>query len=59
MTTMWKSNLDKGDEVFWEDPDDGKCSGLYTVLRNHKSSKILELENDSGSYVQVFWSEVR
>jgi len=28
----WKARLQSGDEVTWNDPDEGKCSGVYKIV---------------------------
>ena len=53
----WRKELDKGDEVYWTDPDDGKCSGYYTVLAVRPDDVVL-LQNDDGSEVEAWITEV-
>lgn len=48
--------LHPGDEVYWNDPDDGVSSGHYTVLGRH--GDILYLKNLDGSEVEVFAHEL-
>ena len=46
-----------GDEVFWTDPDEGKCSGYYHIMKIH-SDEIVFLKNDEGSEVDAFVHEL-
>lgn len=61
----WKANLRSGDEVRWNDPDGGICSGVYRITsidnpagRITGESTVLWLTNDAGSEVQVYASEL-
>ena len=45
-----------GDEVFWEDPDNGACSGFYTIRRI--TGEIFFITNLAGSEVEVFAHEI-
>jgi len=49
--------LHVGAEVFWNDPDDGISSGYFTVTKII-SDEIIQLENDEGSVIEAFVSEV-
>lgn len=58
--------LDVGDEVSWEDPDDGTCSGIFFVTeivtengRLANMEDVLIIRNDQGSVVEVYASELR
>jgi len=31
----WRANLGAGDEVYWNDPDEGACSGHGVFVRHH------------------------
>ena len=60
------SELSVGDEVFWNDPDNGLGRGIYTIQSIHtQSGKILHgsdvcfLKNESGSEAEVFAFELR
>ncbi|ACK79203.1 hypothetical protein AFE_1313 [Acidithiobacillus ferrooxidans ATCC 23270] len=46
-----------GDEVFWEDPDNGISSGYYTILEI--KGEIFVLKNQAGSVTEAFAYEVR
>ena len=46
-----------GDEVWWEDPNDGVCSGHYRV--SDIDGYLLTLENDTGYFAKVFTSQCK
>jgi hypothetical protein len=57
--------LQKGDEVFWHDPDNGISSGFYEVVSILSESgtvesedTILFIKNKSGSEAEVFAHEL-
>jgi hypothetical protein len=57
------SELSIGDEVFWNDPDDGISSGVYTIV-DIPSGKLLHqddictIKNAHDSEVDVFAHEL-
>ena len=60
------SELSVGDEVVWNDPDDGLGRGIYTIQAIHtQSGKLLHgsdvcfLKNESGSEAEVFAFELK
>lgn len=52
MTNTYKT----GDRVYWNDPDNGECSGEYEILE--VKGEIYVLKNDHGSIVEVFENEL-
>ena len=55
-----------GDEVYWNDPDEGFSSGYYRVHDIYSESKtaedsdtILFLKNEAGSEAEVFAHEIK
>jgi len=59
------TELNVGDEVFWNDPDQGISSGIYKIHAIHtESGKLLHssdvcfLKNDAGSEAEVFAHEL-
>jgi len=50
-------DLREGDEVYWNDPDNGICSGIYKI-KEFLSAEILLIENEQGSEVEVFRHEL-
>lgn len=54
-------NFEVGDEVYWNDPDGGTCSGLYTVkdkLVDDGNHSVWLIVNVKGSEVEVFQFEL-
>jgi len=49
--------MDELQEVYWTDPDDGLCSGWYTI-RTFISEEIVLLTNEEGSEVEAFVHEL-
>ena len=47
-----------GDEVWWEDPDDGNSSGTYEIVDIDIDQDVLVLSNGS-SIVEAFTDECR
>ena len=47
----------KGDEVWWEDPDDSACSGLFVVTEAESAEQIV-LQNAAGSIAEATSEEV-
>jgi hypothetical protein len=51
--------LHKGDEVFWNDPDEGACSRM---LKIHSIEvippNVVKIEEVDGSYVEVYAREL-
>jgi hypothetical protein len=55
-----KPKYNVGDEVYWNDPDDGACSGIYKVIDiNDDFSRYVYLLRDSkGNETQAFEFEL-
>ena len=45
-----------GDEVWWEDPDDGTSSGKYEVVDIDRDNNVLTL-SDGSSIVEAYSDE--
>jgi hypothetical protein len=56
----WKDALKPGDEVFWNDPDDGRCSGVCKIVDFNADgeSVVLSRIEDSNSMVEAFITEL-
>lgn len=50
------ANYKNGDKVYWNDPDNGECSGEYEILE--VKEEIYVLKNKDGSTVEVFENEL-
>jgi len=46
-----------GDEVYWNDPDEGKCSGVYKI-KEFRDLTVVVLGLDDGTEVEAFFDEV-
>ena len=53
-------NLQKGDEVHWEDPDKGLCS-RYIIIQDieiSEDNKIVKIWGKDGDYLECFPCEL-
>jgi hypothetical protein len=50
--------LNPGDEVFWNDPDDGVCSRVYVISRICISGDIITITDVDGSDLECFAKEL-
>jgi hypothetical protein len=51
------NDLHEGAEVYWNDPDDGICSGWY-IIEKAITDEIVLLRNDAGSELEAYISEL-
>lgn len=57
-------NLHNGDEVWWDDPDDGKCSRYHTIQDITYAGKIgdddcvISIRDIDGSVLECFAREL-
>ena len=60
MTTEEVRNLKNGDEVFWNDPDNGLTSRHITIqaIELFNSDCILRIMGDDGSTLECFAHEL-
>lgn len=60
MTRKEAQSLHPGDEVFWNDPDDGKCSRTYHIrtIEVLAQSDIVIIHGYDGSSLECFASEL-
>jgi hypothetical protein len=65
MKIQEKRLLNIGDEVYWVDPDDSLCSGVYKVQEIRTSTgrvidedSVLVLTSSRGSVTDVYASEL-
>jgi hypothetical protein len=55
----WKEALAPGDEVFWNDPDDGRCSAIYKIVEiTNDDPPVYRLRNDAGSETEAWLGEL-
>lgn len=50
--------LHRGDQVFWTDPDGGRCSRHYTILEIEYVGGIVKLTDVSGDYLECYAREL-
>jgi hypothetical protein len=51
--------LAPGDEVYWEDPDEGACSRYITIRRIDVGPSIIQIYGTDGSYLECFSHELK
>ena len=54
---MTRDEVHVGAEVYWNDPDDGLCSGYYIVVE-FRSYDVVLLKNHSGSETEAYCHEL-
>lgn len=66
MNMKEKRLLEKGDEIYWIDPDNNNASGHYTIIEILTESGMIEDEtdvititNDAGSVTEIYVSEIQ
>jgi hypothetical protein len=52
-------NLHCGDEVYWEDPDDGKCSRFLVILSIYYCGNVVTITEPDGTVVECFARELK
>ena len=52
------AKLQPGDEVFWNDPDDGICSRYYTIQHIELNGNIVCITDVDGSSLEAFAHEL-
>lgn len=52
------STLHHGDEVFWADPDKGKCSRYFTINTITIKGDIICISDIDGSCLECFTNEL-
>ena len=51
--------LHSGDEVFWNDPDNGLCSRQYCISEiKHLGGKAFSILDKDGSHLECFCNEL-
>lgn len=61
MTIEEVRRLHRGDEVWWEDPDNGTCSRHYKILTievpEHEEG-VITIEDEDGSVLECYADEL-
>lgn len=55
---MGQKKFKKGDRVYWKDPEDELASGRGVVTEALDGADIIELEMESGSFIQALEHEL-
>jgi hypothetical protein len=55
MSKVTKFNI--GDEVYWEDPDEGICSGYGTIIQ--VNGDIYSIKKHDGGELEAFVHELK
>lgn len=58
MTLEEAKQLQVGDEVYWNDPDDSLCSRYYRILDLRWHGDILEIWDVDGSHLECVPEEL-
>lgn len=61
MTLKEVRALHRGDEVWWEDPDNGACSRHYKILEIEVidiEEEVVSIRDEDGSVLECFASEL-
>jgi hypothetical protein len=46
--------LAPGDEVYWNDPDEGICSRFYIISKIEIEGNVISITSDDGNYLDCF-----
>lgn len=58
MTTDEILNLHSGDDVFWEDPDEGICSRVVTIQAIEVIGDVVRITDSDGAELECFAEEL-
>ena len=58
MTLSEAKDLRPGDEVYWTDPDDGKCSGYWQIKSVQVRGTIVTIQDLDDSVLDCFAPEL-
>lgn len=60
MTIEEIKQLHTGDEVYWNDPDEGRCSRVYKILtiEYNEEERVVTIMEDDGSVLSCFPEEL-
>jgi len=52
--------LQSGDQVYWNDPDDGLCSRMYTIesITSHSETGVVTITEKDGSVIDAYFNEL-
>lgn len=52
------TKLQSGDQVWWNDPDDGACSRIYNIQEIKINGEVVTITDKDGSDLECFASEL-
>jgi len=60
MTYLQLSKLHPGDEIYWNDPDEGTCSRYYKIknIELVPESQVALIQDEDGSYLECYFREL-
>ena len=58
MTFEEVARLRRGDEVFWNDPDEGLCSRYLIIQTIEVKGNIVVIQEDDGTNLECFAEEL-
>ena len=58
MTIQDAIKLAPGDEVYWNDPDDGVCSRFYIISKIEIEGNVIKITAKDGNYLECFAREL-
>lgn len=58
MTLAQFRRLKAGDQVFWTDPDGGKCSRFYLIASIERIGMIVRIVEKDGSVLECYKEEL-
>jgi hypothetical protein len=58
MTQEEVKNLHPGDEVFWNDPDEGLCSRVYRIASIRVIGEVVQITDVEGDALECLAEEL-
>jgi len=58
MTLKEVKTIREGDEIFWNDPDNGLCSRTYKVQSIEINGNIITITDPDGAVLECFANEL-
>lgn len=58
MNLLYVRKLHPGDQVKWNDPDDGKCSCVITIECIEINGDVCRIWADDGEYIECLAEEL-
>ena len=58
MATNWTLGLKRGDEVYWNDPDGGRCSRQLKIQEIEFCADFIRIVDEDGGVLEVLPEEL-